>query len=73
MIGVLYNFVKSLFCTHDMVHTRNIHGDEINGWDGNRSLWTCSKCGSLEARPELFTRVMPVSDAAIAAAKENEK
>lgn len=55
-------FIKSIFCSHDMRHHRNLHGDEINGWDGNRSLWICSKCECLEARPELFTRVMPVGE-----------
>lgn len=33
---------------------RNIYGDEINQWGGNRSIWMCNRCGKVQAREELF-------------------
>ena len=39
-------WIKSLFCSHDLVFIRNIYGDEINMRDGARSVWQCKKCNT---------------------------
>jgi hypothetical protein len=56
---MIYDFlawVRRLFCKHpESYFVRNIHGDEINEWGGNRSLWRCRSCGALSAKPELMT------------------
>jgi RNase P subunit RPR2 len=39
---------KRLFCKHDYVFVRNIHGDEINLTNGKRSIWECKKCGKIK-------------------------
>src|SRR5579864_5893111 len=49
-----------LFCHHrKLVFQRNIYGDEIFEWNGNRSVWLCWDCGSLIGRrlPELSSLV----------------
>ncbi len=47
-------WIRRMFCRHpEHYFVRNIHGDEINEWDGNRSLWRCKRCGSILAKPEL--------------------
>lgn len=44
----MINFFNRLFCKHrKVIFYRNIYGDEINEWCGNRSLWECAKCGLL--------------------------
>lgn len=44
------NFIKRLFCAHDWQFVRNIYGDEIYEFGGDRSVWRCSKCGKVESR-----------------------
>ncbi len=39
------NIIKQLFCKHNFVFIRNLHGDEINQHNGKRSLWQCTRCG----------------------------
>lgn len=41
-MGLLGRLFKRLVCSHDMVRTRTIHGDEANF---ARSEWHCQKCG----------------------------
>ena len=48
--GVEMNFIKRLFCAHDWQFVRNIYGDEIYEFGGDRSVWRCSKCGKVESR-----------------------
>ena len=38
-------FLKRLFCKHDYVFVRNIHGDEIIEYEWKRSIWKCQLCG----------------------------
>lgn len=45
---------KRILCSlsgkHSAVHfVRNIYGDEILEWGGNRSLWRCENCKSVSA------------------------
>jgi len=49
------NWLKRLFCRHygGVEFVRNLYGDEIMGWSGNRSLWRCKRCGGIFAQPEL--------------------
>jgi hypothetical protein len=49
----MLNFLKRLFCKHDLDFFRNIYGDEIieRGW--KRSLWRCRKCSKIIAKEEL--------------------
>jgi Zn-finger protein len=44
--------LKRLFCNHNFVFIRNIHGDEIieRGW--KRSVWRCAKCKKVVDRNE---------------------
>ncbi len=48
-------FFKQLFCRHGLEFVRNIYGDEIieRGW--KRSLWKCTKCGTVVAKDELHS------------------
>lgn len=47
-------FLQQLLCRHRQPQfIRNIHGDEINEWGGNRSLWRCTRCGHVFSRPML--------------------
>ena len=44
----MLGFFKRLFCKHtERRFIRNIYGDEINYYDGGRSLWECTHCGSV--------------------------
>lgn len=48
------NRLKRIFCRHtDLVHVRNIYGDEVNAAGGMRSWWKCAKCGKAILRPFL--------------------
>lgn len=49
------NWLKRLLCKHDIKHSRNIYGDEINYRDGKRSEWKCSKCGYIVYKNDLVT------------------
>jgi hypothetical protein len=41
-------FFKRLFCKHyKVIFRRNIYGDEINSWNGKRSIWQCDNCGDI--------------------------
>lgn len=46
--------IKRLFCDHDYVWDRNIHGGEIPIAGYKRSWWKCSKCGKMQLRDELY-------------------
>ena len=44
----MISFFKRLFCGHYKVFfVRNLYGDEINAFDGARSLWRCDKCEAI--------------------------
>lgn len=43
-------FWKKYTCNHDWEHVRNLHGDEINSYNGVRSIWKCPKCGKYDFR-----------------------
>ena len=47
-------FIKQIFCKHNFVFHRNIHGDEIN-LTGGRSWWYCSKCSKMIVKQEYVT------------------
>ena len=47
------NILKLLFCRHTTEFVRNIYGDEIIEYGYKRSLWRCTKCGSIVAKDEL--------------------
>jgi hypothetical protein len=56
MIFDFLEWCRRLFCKHpESYWVRNLYGDEINQWSGNRSLWRCKKCGALSAKPELMS------------------
>lgn len=44
----MLKIIKRIFCKHEYVFERNIHGDEINWCGGYRSWWCCKKCGALK-------------------------
>lgn len=44
---------KQLFCKHDYKFGANIHGDMIDVCGGDRSTWTCSKCGKAKSQESL--------------------
>lgn len=47
-------YFKTLLCRHRSPQfVRNIYGDEINEWGGNRSLWRCPRCQHVFSRPML--------------------
>jgi len=50
---------QQFFCKHDFVFMYNLYGDEINSWDGNRSLWQCKHCGRIQAREKLHITQVP--------------
>ena len=46
--------VSLFFCLHpNLKFVRNIYGDEINVWSGNRSIWRCRRCGRTVPQPFL--------------------
>lgn len=46
--------IECWFDGHWFEHVRNVYGDEINLWDGARSLWQCQHCGARQKRGWLF-------------------
>ena len=48
----IYRVVRSLFCSHVGINAfvRNIYGDEINEFGGDRSLWYCPVCKTYFSR-----------------------
>lgn len=51
------NGYMRLFCKHldnPLLFVRNIMGDEINMFNGARSIWKCPDCGKLIFRPYVF-------------------
>lgn len=53
-MSILKRILCSLSGKHSaIVFVRNIYGDEIYEWGGNRSLWRCKNCGGIEAWPYL--------------------
>lgn len=53
MIAAIKLLWKQWSCKHEPKFVRNIHGDQIELYGYNRSLWRCSKCGFELLRPEL--------------------
>jgi len=47
-----WKFWKS--CNHEYKFISNIYGDQINYYNGKRSIWKCKKCGKIEYRDELY-------------------
>jgi len=48
-------FLKQLFCKHSQIDfVRNIYGDEINHFNGNRSLLKCKECGKYILKQDLY-------------------
>lgn len=45
--------LKQLLCKHQLIHIRNIHGDEIIGRNWKRSEWQCEKCKKYKYEDEL--------------------
>jgi len=43
----MLNWIKALFCQHDLIFVRNIYGDEIIACGYKRSLLKCRKCGKI--------------------------
>ena len=37
--------LKMLFCKHEWIYVRYLHGDEINHHNGKRNEYKCQKCG----------------------------
>lgn len=48
LLGVIWSFIKRLFCAHDFIFVRNIYGDEILEHGYNRSVWKCKHCGRVK-------------------------
>lgn len=51
-----WKFWKKYTCNHDYEYVRNLYGDEINYYNGKRSVWKCSKCGKIEFRDYLYEK-----------------
>lgn len=47
----MFKHLKRLLCGHHYFFVRNIHGDEINLMNGNRSWWKCGLRGKEKALP----------------------
>ena len=52
------SIVKRILCSLSGKHSaivfvRNIYGDEIHEWGGNRSLWRCKNCQGVSPWPHL--------------------
>lgn len=45
MINRMKELLKMLFCKHDWVYVRRLHGDEIIWHNWKRNEYRCSKCG----------------------------
>lgn len=54
---MIKRLLKRFFCKHNLVWDRNIHGDEINAMNGQRSWWTCDKCDNSFTKSKLVTKV----------------
>ncbi len=50
----MIQFLKSLFCKHQYIRLRTIHGDEIIGRNYARSEWQCKHCDRLKYSKELY-------------------
>lgn len=48
LLGVVWFFIKRLFCAHDFIFVRNIYGDEILEHGYKRSVWKCKHCGRVK-------------------------
>lgn len=48
VLGVVWLFIKRIFCAHDFIFVRNIHGDEILEYGYQRSVWKCKHCGRVK-------------------------
>ena len=49
----IMHLLRSMFCRHEWRHHANLYGDQINAWNGKRSVWECSRCGTLQGRDQL--------------------
>lgn len=45
----MLNWLKQLFCKHDFVLVRELHGEERVGWGMKIALYQCSKCNKIAA------------------------
>lgn len=46
--------ISLFFCLHaHLTFIRNIYGDEIFFWGGDRSVWKCRRCGQTVTQPHL--------------------
>lgn len=41
-------YLMRMFCKHEYIFIRKLHGDEINDHNGKRYEYKCSKCGAYE-------------------------
>lgn len=65
----MLKFIKRLLCDHGdgVSFVRNIYGDEINAFNGKRSIWVCNKCEkhfflpALNQDPNTARGAVPVS------------
>lgn len=61
------SFIKRILCSLSGKHSatvfvRNIYGDEIHEWGGNRSLWRCKNCECVSPWPYLGMPPAPAGD-----------
>lgn len=55
LAAVIFRLLVKGRCEHGhATFRRNIYGDEINLFDGDRSEWVCDVCDSVFTRPDLF-------------------
>ena len=45
----MLNFLNKLFCNHEYEFIKNVYGDGINHFNGNRSIVKCRKCGKYKS------------------------
>lgn len=48
----MFNWIRSIFCEHQLGWIGNIYGDEINHL-GARSVWRCQKCDKAALKDHL--------------------
>lgn len=62
-MSVIRRILCSLSGKHSAtVFVRNIYGDEIHEWGGNRSLWRCHSCGCVSPWTHLNLPPAPAGD-----------
>lgn len=64
-MSIIRRILCSLSGKHSAtVFVRNIYGDEIHEWGGNRSLWRCKNCKHVSPWPYLSLPPAPAGDPA---------